>query len=71
MILFGASSCCNVRIGALSWCFLKYIILYARWYLVFNVMKYKGNLKLACNLQSYWHVVLTGSAASKTNVETY
>lgn len=34
-------------------------------------MKYKGNIKLACNLQSYWHVVLYDSAASKTNVETY
>ena len=32
-------------------------------------MKYKGNLKLACNLQSYWHVVQYDSAASKTNVE--
>jgi hypothetical protein len=34
-------------------------------------MKYKENLKLACNLQSYWHVVQYDSAASKTNVETH
>jgi len=34
-------------------------------------MKFKGNPKLACNLQSYWHVVQYDSAASKTNVETH
>jgi len=71
MILFGAHTICCDQLCARSWCEAQYIVLYARWYLVFNGMKNKGNIKLACNLQSYNHVVLNGSATSKLNVETY
>src|SRR6186713_2639044 len=39
---------------------------------MFNIMKNKENIKLACYLQSSSHVVLNDSTASKKlNVETY
>jgi hypothetical protein len=66
MSIIGAHKVCLVRFCASKWCLVVYIILYARWYLFFNFMKNKGNIKLACNLQSYRHVVLNDSTASKT-----
>jgi len=65
MSLFGAQILCCVQLCAPKWCCVGYIILYARWYLICNIMKSKENIKLACYLQSSSQVVLDDSTASK------